>query len=280
MAPYLAFFAAGHFEVRQGLDHGLPVAGRRLPGAAPRRPAPRSMRLMRRTPGIVHWLQHDLGPLPVLDHRRAHHEPESGLRAGEPDPADLRRVLPLGEHRGARAGPPVVRRLRVRGGLARHLAQRGGRDLHGGAVRRDPRRLVGPDLAAEDLRRVRRRRVVLEPRPRRPGARPPLRLAGLPAGGHDAAGPAAPDRERRLLAVAAPVGGRPPRAATGRPRSSPPSPRRSAARTSRGSSRPGCATRAGPRGPPRTASAERRGRITRAGAPTGRSRTPRASRTR
>jgi aminopeptidase N len=63
MAPYLAFFAAGHFEVRQGLVHGLPwlVAVSR---GLPRDARARSMRLMRRTPGIVHWLQHDLGRYP------------------------------------------------------------------------------------------------------------------------------------------------------------------------------------------------------------------------
>ncbi len=63
MAPYLAFFAAGHFVVRQGRAHGLPwlvAVSRRLPAAD----RTRSLSLMRRTPGIVHWLQGQLGRYP------------------------------------------------------------------------------------------------------------------------------------------------------------------------------------------------------------------------
>jgi len=63
MAPYLAFFAAGHFEVRHGSDHGLPW----LVAVSEQIPPPtrqRSMRLMLRTPAIVHWLQGELGRYP------------------------------------------------------------------------------------------------------------------------------------------------------------------------------------------------------------------------
>ena len=63
MAPYLAFFAAGRFEVRQGWDRGLPwlVAVSRKYSRSTRA---RLLRLMRRTPAIVHWLQGELGPYP------------------------------------------------------------------------------------------------------------------------------------------------------------------------------------------------------------------------
>ena len=63
LAPYLAFFAAGHFEVRRGADHGLPW----LVAVSAQIPSPtreRSLRLMLRTPAIVHWLQGELGRYP------------------------------------------------------------------------------------------------------------------------------------------------------------------------------------------------------------------------
>ena len=63
MAPYLAFFAAGHFAVRQGRDHGLPWLVAVSRGI--RRPERvRLLRLMERTPAIVHWLQGQLGRYP------------------------------------------------------------------------------------------------------------------------------------------------------------------------------------------------------------------------
>ncbi|MFC4786703.1 M1 family metallopeptidase [Nocardioides sp. MAHUQ-72] len=63
MAPYLAFFAAGHFVVRKGRSHGLPwlVA---VSKEVPKPTRARSLRLMRRTPAIVHWLQGELGRYP------------------------------------------------------------------------------------------------------------------------------------------------------------------------------------------------------------------------
>jgi aminopeptidase N len=63
MAPYLAFFAVGDFATRSGVDHGLPwtvAVSRQVPRATRRT----SMRLMLRTPEVVHWLQRRLGPYP------------------------------------------------------------------------------------------------------------------------------------------------------------------------------------------------------------------------
>ena len=61
MATYLAFFVAGRFEIRRGTSHHLPyylaVSKHLGPG---RREA--AMRGLRRTPGIVAWLQHQVGP--------------------------------------------------------------------------------------------------------------------------------------------------------------------------------------------------------------------------
>ncbi len=63
MAPYLAFFAAGRFVVEQGTRAGLPYvnavskqlsAGNRT----------RALKLMRRTPKIVAWLQSQFGDYP------------------------------------------------------------------------------------------------------------------------------------------------------------------------------------------------------------------------
>jgi aminopeptidase N len=63
MAPYLAFFAAGSFEVRSGTSHHLRyrVAVSRRLGTAQRREA---MRNLLRTPGVVAWLSKHLGPYP------------------------------------------------------------------------------------------------------------------------------------------------------------------------------------------------------------------------
>ena len=83
--------------------------------------------------------------LPVLRHRRAGDGARPRLRAGEPDPADLPAVgagatlLVVHEQAHQWFGDSVVG-----GELARHLAQRGSRDLHGGALRRDPRRPERP----------------------------------------------------------------------------------------------------------------------------------------
>ena len=63
MAPYLAFFAAGDFVVRKGEHEGLPwyvAVSRALPQGA----RTRSLRLMKRTPGIVDWLETQLGDYP------------------------------------------------------------------------------------------------------------------------------------------------------------------------------------------------------------------------
>jgi aminopeptidase N len=60
MAPYLAFFAAGRFDVARGRTDGLPwyAAVSRQLGAAQRRSA---MELLRRSPDVVHWLERELG---------------------------------------------------------------------------------------------------------------------------------------------------------------------------------------------------------------------------
>jgi aminopeptidase N len=63
MVPYLAYFAAGSFVVRHGRNDGLPwlvAVSRQIPKAA----RARSMRLMRRTPGVVDWLETQLGDYP------------------------------------------------------------------------------------------------------------------------------------------------------------------------------------------------------------------------
>jgi aminopeptidase N len=63
MVPYLAFFAAGRFEIARGTRDGLPwlvAVSRQLSSGMERQ----QMRLMRRTPGIVAWLESVLGPYP------------------------------------------------------------------------------------------------------------------------------------------------------------------------------------------------------------------------
>ncbi len=170
-----------------GPDGQLPVDGvhRRLraddvhgpgraadPGLRRRR---RHRRRPRRDPGVPRpaaghdrLLRGRVRALPVhlvrLDRRRR----LGRLRPGDPDPAGLLR-LRLGGHRRARAGPPVGRRQRHAHDLARHLAQRGLRDLRAVALVGLPRR---PHPAAAVRRRLRdpRHRRLLVGRPGDPGA--------------------------------------------------------------------------------------------------------------
>jgi aminopeptidase N len=63
MAPYLAYFAAGQFQVEQGDAEGLHyynAVSKQLPKAD----RERSLGLMARTPGIVRWLERQFGPYP------------------------------------------------------------------------------------------------------------------------------------------------------------------------------------------------------------------------
>ena len=63
MASYLAFFAAGRFRVQSGVSRGLPwtVA---VSSWFDRRTQDQQLQLLRRTPGIVHWLATQFGPYP------------------------------------------------------------------------------------------------------------------------------------------------------------------------------------------------------------------------
>lgn len=63
IVSYLAFFAAGRFEVRRTTVDGLPTVyavSKQLPRGA----REQSFRLLQRTPGIVRWLEQWLGPYP------------------------------------------------------------------------------------------------------------------------------------------------------------------------------------------------------------------------
>ncbi len=63
MAPYLAFFAAGRFAVESGVSDGLPYFNAVSMGLEPGN-RDRAMRLMRRSPAIVRWLETQLGAYP------------------------------------------------------------------------------------------------------------------------------------------------------------------------------------------------------------------------
>ena len=63
MSSYLAFFAAGDFTIERGVKDGLPwliAVSQRLDGRDHRD----SLRLMRKTPEVVSWLEEDLGEYP------------------------------------------------------------------------------------------------------------------------------------------------------------------------------------------------------------------------
>jgi aminopeptidase N len=63
MASYLAFFAAGFLRTQSGTSYGLPwtVAVSRY---FDRRSQDRLLRLMRKSPGIAHWMSTQFGPYP------------------------------------------------------------------------------------------------------------------------------------------------------------------------------------------------------------------------
>jgi aminopeptidase N len=63
MAPYLAFFAAGDFTIKRGTSNGLPWVNA-VSQQLPRREQKESLKLLRRTPGVVEALSADLGPYP------------------------------------------------------------------------------------------------------------------------------------------------------------------------------------------------------------------------
>ena len=169
MVPYLAFFAAGRFEISQGTHRRTAVAGRGVAAACP--VGATGVRGADRADAGHRGLARDpAGRLPLQPDRRAGDQPAARLRPGEPDPADV--PPDLSQHGRPRARPPVVRRLRGRARVARHLAQRGLRHLHGAGVRRGARRPGRPAVAGVDVGGVRGRRPVLDARDRRPRARP------------------------------------------------------------------------------------------------------------
>jgi aminopeptidase N len=63
MASYLAFFAAGRFRIASGTTYGLPwtVAVSKVLDRADQE---QQIRLLRKSPGIVHWLETQFGPYP------------------------------------------------------------------------------------------------------------------------------------------------------------------------------------------------------------------------
>jgi aminopeptidase N len=63
MATYLAFFAAGRFQTESGVARGLPYFNAVSMGLEPANRA-KAMKLMRRSPGVVRWLETQLGPYP------------------------------------------------------------------------------------------------------------------------------------------------------------------------------------------------------------------------
>ena len=179
MVPYLAFFAAGRFEVVRRAPTTACRGSSPSRGGCPRRCARTPCALMERTPDDRRVARDPARRLPVQPDGRPGDQPPARLRPGEPDAADL--PADRAQHGRARARAPVVRRLRGRARVARHLAQRRLRLVHGAGLRRGARRRGRPAVAGVDVGGVRRRRPVLEAGHRRSRCPPDLRLGGLPA---------------------------------------------------------------------------------------------------
>ena len=286
MVPYLAFFAAGDFVVDRRAPPRPPRGTSRSrsssPSATQRRVDEADEAVARR---IVAWLEDAARRLPVLDHRWA----------GRPGCAAASRWR---TRPGRRTQPSAAAQRRdssstswpTSGSATRSRSQNWGDiwlnegfgDVHGGALRRDPRRPVGarPGCAAATTSTAPRDRL-LGPRDRRPAARERSIFAGdvYDRGGDDAAGAAQPDRRRRLLDGCCAPGSPNARAATARPRDF----EALAEQRQRGGPRRllrrlAAHRRAARRHRGQRAAADAR-RLS-AAAPTGRSRSPRASRTR
>ena len=156
MAPYLAFFAAGDFTIAQGVHRRAAVARRGLAAAQPGRRGGQHAPDAARRPTVVAGLEKDLGdyPFSVVGGLT------TSLNVGFALENQTRPTYPAvgGGYTSldrARARPPVVRRRRRRPAVARHLAQRGLRDLHGVAL---VARQHGGRSAADDPRRLLRQR--------------------------------------------------------------------------------------------------------------------------
>ena len=129
MAPYLATATLGTFSLTTSDVDGIPsyvaVDPSQEAAAAP---------ALAKLPDILRYFTGLYRPVPVRHRRRDRgRRPRGRLRAGDADAAGVRPGARRGDA-GARAGAPVVRRLRVADGVARHLAQRGLRDLRRVAV--------------------------------------------------------------------------------------------------------------------------------------------------
>ena len=100
MAPYLAFFAAGRFEVARGTQRRPALAGRRVPGSWRRRRGGDRMELMEQDArASSHWLETRLGDYPFAPDRRPDHQPPARASRWRTRPG---RRTPLG------VGPSTV----------------------------------------------------------------------------------------------------------------------------------------------------------------------------
>ena len=145
-------------------------------------------------PEIIRWESASIWRLPVRRGGLGGRRRQARIRAGDPDPADLR--LRARPHDGRpRDRPPVVWRLGQPRALAQHLAERGPRDLDPVVLRREARRPHRPAGLRRALPQTRLGDRLLGPavRPSRPGEEP-VRGLHLRTRRDDPPGPARQDR--------------------------------------------------------------------------------------
>ena len=192
---------------REPLANGRRAAGLRRGRPGDHRGAPAGGRLLARQagrdPGAA---QQQLRPRVPVRHRRRHRRPGAADRVRARDADATRLLLDLLARRqrgtderrlrrGPRARPPVVRRRHRPEPLARHLAERGVRDLRRVPLDRAQRRTRPAAVLRGRAGGLSRRRSALVDQDRRSGRRPPLRPGRLPPRCADASG--APQRGRR-----------------------------------------------------------------------------------
>ncbi len=147
MATYLAFFAAGDFDIERGRAHGqryYNAVSQRL-GAVPARPTWR--RSVAQSARITAWLEDELGDYPFATTGGLVTSLNPGFALENQSRPTYSR-LPGPDDGRPRARPPVVRRLGLGRPVAGHLAQRGLRDLHGVPYAEAHRRAAHQPVAA------------------------------------------------------------------------------------------------------------------------------------
>lgn len=199
-ATYLATLAVGKFDITTGKTaNGLPILNAYSKDLGDNAGAARAS--VERTGEVAEWLEGVFGPYPFNALGGYVPNVPSGFALEtvavlQPAPVRQRRERVGGR---PRAGPPVVRRQRVRRQLEGHLDQRGVRPLQPVAVVGEGGRGHGAGARRMDVPELPDGRPVLAGQAGRPGRGQPVPRRRVRPGRHRPPGPAQRDRRREVL---------------------------------------------------------------------------------